>query len=387
MTELTREEARRLAVAGQLLDGSLDGSGRILDVARHIGYLQLDPTNAVARSHLLVLFSRLGVYDVAKLERLLRTRKLYEYSAAIVPADEHRLHRTTMHRYPHAYGGGWPERIEAWLAENARLRESVLAQLEERGPLPSRAIADESEQGWRSTGWTNERNVTRMLEFLWAKGEVLVHGRDGQQRLWHLAHRVIPPAEPLPVDEATRRVALRSLRGLGVATLQQVKEEPFADGPFPGLMDAVREDKNVETVSVAGLKGAWYAHRDDLARLARPEPAPYTTLLSPFDPLIRNRKRTLALWDFDFRLEIYVPKEKRWGFFVMPVLHGNDLVARIDPTMDRKAGVLRVNAIRWETRAPRDVPLDQAVGRLADFLGATRIAWPRAGRRPPIRKG
>ena len=385
MIELSLDEARRLAVAGQLLDGSLAGTGRILDVARHIGYLQLDPTNAVARSHLLVLFSRLGPYDVGELERLLRERELYEYSAAIVPAEEHRLHRTSMERYPHAYGGGWPARVQTWLDGNARLRESILKQLEERGPLPSRAIQDDSDRGWRSTGWTNERNVTRMLEFLWAQGHVLVNGRDGQQRLWDLAHRVVPPAEPLPVEEAELRVGLRSLRGLGVATLQQVKEEPFVDRTFPGMPEAVRNAEGVERVAVEGLKGAWYAHRDDLARLAEREPSPYTTLLSPFDPLIRNRQRTEALWDFEFRLEIYVPKEKRWGFFVLPLLHGTDLVARIDPTMDRKAGVLRINAIRWEPNAPQDVPLDDAVGRLAEFLGATRVAWPRRGRRPASR--
>jgi len=361
----------------------LVGTGRILDVARHIGYLQLDPTNAVARSHLLVLFSRLGPYDVAELERLLSERKLYEYAAAIVPAEEHRLHQTSMRRYPSAYSGGWPKRIEAWLEENARLRDSVLKQLEERGPLPSREIQDESDRGWRSTGWTNERNVTRMLEFLWMQGHVLVHGRNGQQRLWNLAHRVVPPAEPLALEEARLRVGLRSLRGLGVATLQQVKEEPFADLPYPGMPEAVRDADGVDPVQVDGLKGTWYVHRGDLARLDEPEPASYTTLLSPFDPLIRNRRRTEALWDFEFRLEIYVPKEKRWGFFVLPVLHGNDLVARIDPTMDRKAGVLRINAIGWEPGAPADVPLDDAVARLAEFLGARRVLWGRVRRTPP----
>jgi len=383
---LTREEARRLAVAGTLLDGSLDGSGRIVDVVRKIGYLQLDPTNAVARSHLLVLFSRLGPYDLAKLERLLNTRKLYEYSAAIVAAEDHALHRTSMNRYPEGHYGGWPARIEAWLEANARLRVSVLQQLEESGPLPSRAIKDDSDTGWRSTGWTNERNVTRMLEFLWLMGQILVHGRDGQQRVWDLAHRVIPPADPLPIEEATARVALRSLRLLGVATLQQVKEEPFVDRPFAGLGEAVREGAGIERVEVEGQKGAWYAHRDDLTLLDKPEREPYTTLLSPFDPLIRNRKRTQSLWDFDFRLEIYIPKDKRWGFFVLPVLHGNDLVGRIDPTMDRKAGVLRINALKWEPGAPADVPLEAVVGRLAKFLGAVRVTWPRSNRRPPARR-
>jgi uncharacterized protein YcaQ len=355
-------------------------------VVRKIGYLQLDPTNAVARSHLLVLFSRLGPYDMAKLERLLAQRKLYEYSAAIVLADEYPLHLACMRHFPHFFRGGYPATIEKWLADNAALRESIVAQLDERGPLPSREIVDVSERAWRSTGWTNDRNVTRMLEMLWLKGEVLVHGRQTAQRLWALPERVLAPAEPLPLDEVERRVAMRSLRGLGVATGQQVREEPFVGGPFYGLGDVVRELDGVERVKVEGQKGAWYAHRDDLKLLDKPEPEPYTTLLSPFDPLIRNRKRTQALWDFDFRLEIYIPQDKRWGFFVLPVLHGSDLVGRIDPTMDRKAGVLRINKINWEPGAPADVPLEATVHRLAEFLGASRVTWPRSNRRPPARK-
>jgi uncharacterized protein YcaQ len=348
---------------------------------RKIGYLQLDPTNAVARSHLLVLFSRLGPYDLAKLERLLATRKLYEYSAAIVPAEEYPLHLACMRHFPHFFRGGYPATIERWLGDNAALRKAIVAQLKERGPLPSREVVDVSERAWKSTGWTNERNVTRMLELLWAKGEVLVHGRQGAQRLWALPENVLPPAEPAPLDQVERHVALRSLRGLGVATGQQVREEPFVGGPFYGLAEVVPELDGVECVKVEGQKGTWYAHRDDLKLLDKPERGPYTTLLSPFDPLIRNRKRTQALWDFDFRLEIYIPKEKRWGFFVLPVLHANDLVGRIDPTMDREAGVLRINAIKWEPDAPADVPLEAAVERLAEFLGAARVTWPRSSRR------
>jgi uncharacterized protein YcaQ len=380
--ELSLAQARRLAVAGTLLDGSLDGSERILDVVRKIGYLQLDPTNAVARSHLIVLFSRLGPYDVAKLERLLAQQKLYEYSAAIVLGEEYPRHLALMQKFPHQFGGGYPANIERWLADNAALHEAIVAQLAERGPLPSRDLVDVSQRAWKSTGWTNERNVTRMLELLWAKGEVLVHGRAGGQRLWALADSVLPRTEPVPFDEVERQVALRSLRGLGVATAQQVQDEPFVAGPFRGINKLVPELDGVERVAVEGQKGTWYAHRDDLKLLDRPEAGPYTTLLSPFDPLIRNRKRTVALWGFDFRLEIYVPKEKRWGFFVLPVLHGDDLVGRIDPTLDRKAGVLRINAIKWEPGAPKDVPLEATVARLADFLGATRVTWPRSRRRP-----
>ena len=124
---------------------------------------------------------------------------------------------------------------------------------------------------------------------------------------------------------------------------------------------------------VEGLPGRWFAHAEVLEWRFRPR----TTLLSPFDKLISNRERTEELFGFRFRLEIYVPKEKReHGYFVLPILHGERLVGRIDPFFDRKAGVLRVNAVHWEAGAPTDVPLEETVTELAAWLGAEEVAWP-----------
>jgi uncharacterized protein YcaQ len=171
---------------------------------------------------------------------------------------------------------------------------------------------------------------------------------------------------------------VRSLRALGIATPQQVTKH-FIRRRYHGLATAWRE---LEAVGVIvpidlGLRGDWYVHADDLARLDQIEAGefePRTTLLSPFDNLICDRDRTLALWDFDFKLEIYVPKSKRWGYFVMPLLHGDRLIARFDLAVDRKARVLKVIAERWEpgwagARRPTR-PVKQALGELASFLGA-----------------
>ena len=252
--KLSLPDARRIAVAGQLLPAPRGTS--IVDVVRHIGYLQLDPTRAVERNHLLVLWSRLGSYSVEELQRLLGERELYEYSAAIVPTEDYPLHRSAMRRYP-AYEAGtaWNDRIKRWLKDNAVAQRRILAQLRRDGPLASRDLGDIEMRPWESTGWTNERNLTRMLEFLSLQGKVLVSKREGGQRLWDVAEHVVPErrrkeASP-PVREIVRRAADRSLRGLGVATPQEVRLEPFVNGPYPGIREAAEQIGR--TVEVEGL--------------------------------------------------------------------------------------------------------------------------------------
>lgn len=368
---LSIPQARRLAVAGQWLPAPKRAG--ILDVVRHVGYLQLDPTNVVARNHLLILWSRLGKYDVDELERLRwEARELYEYSAAIVPVSDFAIHETCMRRYPNAYS--FADWVNTWMRDNAALRRNVILQLRRQGPLPSRELKFAADRGWKSTGWTNERNVSRMLEFLHAKGTVIVAGRQGQQRVWDLGERWLPRSEqPLTLAEAERRVVERSARNLGVATAKEIQREFFAGGPWPGVRNAIEslvEEGKLVLAEIKGMPGERFAHAD---LLPPPPRRSHTTFLSPFDPLIRNRERTEAFWDFHFRLEIYVPKPKRqYGFFVMPILHGDRLVGRIDPQFDRKAGVLRINAVHWEQGA-KEVPLGRPLRRLAAFLGADSI--------------
>ncbi len=379
--KLSLADARRIAVAGQLLPAAPRGTS-ILDVVRHIGYLQLDPTRAVERNHLLVLWSRLGNYSGADLQRLLDERELYEFSAAIVPTEDYPLHRSAMRRYP-AFDSspGWNDRIKGWLKDNGAAQRQIVAQLRRGGPLTSRDIGDIPMRPWESTGWTSDRNLTRMLEFLSHQGKVLVSKREGGQRLWDVAERVVPErarkAKSPPLPEIVRRAADRSLRGLGVATAQEVRLEPFVGGPYPGIREAAEQVGR--TAEVEGL-GRRLVHP-----AAEPRRSRQTTLLSPFDPLIRNRERTEALFGFRFRLEIYVPKDKReFGFFVLPILHGDRLIGRIDPTMDRKANVFRVNAVYAEEAAPENAgpAIAKAVSRLAKWLGAGEIAYSR--KVPPI---
>jgi len=391
--------ARRVFVTRQRLAGQRPpaGAAGIMEVASDLGYLQLDPISVVARSHQLVLWSRLGGYHLGDLDRLLwRERRLFEYwthGASIVRTEDYQLHHLLMRRYP-SDRSAYNRRVRAWLAENQALRRSILRRLRADGPLPGKALEDRAAVGWRSAGWTSGRNVERMLDVLWTQGRIMVAGRAGQQRLWDLAERWLPdwtPTERLPEREIVRRAAQRSLRALGVATARDV-DRHFTEGRYPGLaavLAGLERAGRVERVRVAtdGVEwpGPWFVHADDLPlleRLQAGEWRPRTTLLSPFDNLVIGRERTERLFRFRFRMEIYVPKAaRRYGYYVLPVLHGDRLVGRVDPAMDRRRGRLLVHAVHAEPDAPASAgpALAAALRELAAFLGAEEVEL----RQPP----
>jgi uncharacterized protein len=375
--------ARKLAVMGQLL--SAPRPRTIEDVVRGLGKIQLDPTKAVARTEHLVLFSRLGsAFRIEELERMLwQDRSLFEYWVEIVPTADLAIHRPTMRRYP----GGGPRgelasraAVRTWLADNASFRRHVLRELRLRGPLRARDVEDRTQVPWRSgPGWggdENVRHVAAMLDILWFKGEVMIVGRDGQQRVWDLAERSLPMAEPpLPQREVARRIVDGQLRARGVANPKQFGWA--FDGRAPGweraLAELVKEGAAVP-VAVGDLAGEWYVHADVLTQPFKPR----TMLLSPFDDLISDRDHAEALFDFFFRLEIYVPKAKRqFGYFVMPVLQGDRLIGRIDPRFDRESGVLHVHAVYEEegAAASQGPVVRRAIDEMARWLGAGEVRF------------
>ncbi len=389
---IDRTAARRLAIAKQRLSGAAPTSSpaRVLETVRAVRYVQLDPISVVARSPLLVLRSRLTGFDPKHLDRLLwRDRSLFEYwahAASIVLTEDHAIHHYRMRNFP-SRDDTWGARFNAWAERNGALRRSILRELHRNGSMRVGDFADNAvSESWVSTGWTRDRNVDQMLGFLWMRGVVMVARRRGLEKWWDLTERVLPAEarrERIRDVEVTRRAAVLSLRGLGVATAQQIRSH-FTVRRYPDLprvLERLERDRVVERVHVDGLKGQWFVHRDDLPLLERIERGswrPRSTLLSPFDNLIRDRARALAMFGLDYRMEIYVPPAKRrYGYYAMPLLHGDRFVARVDPSFDRQGGRLVLKAVHAEdgVRATRDLApvVADAVKELAAWGGATRV--------------
>jgi hypothetical protein len=398
MRTISLQIARRLFIQRQRLNNlkpTTDAAG-ILDVVRDLGCLQLDPISAVARSHQLVVRSRVGNYDLGALDQLLWTeRSLFEYwahQASIVLTEDYPIHSLLMRTYAREEATGQVSQCyQQWLTDNQKLRRRLLSDLKRRGPLPSRVFENKSEgdAGWYSSGWTSGRDVSQMLDYLWITGKIMVAGRAGLQKLWDLSERCLPewtPREKLSENEVVRRAMQKSLRALGVATPQHINQH-FTRKRYPHLKDrlhALLAEGLIEKVHVENDKAEWFIHAEDVPLLDRIEADEIaferTTLLSPFDNLICDRARTARLFNFDFTIEIYVPAHKRqYGYYVLPILHGDRLIGRIDPKFDREHHRLHIHAVHAEKDAPRNRQtgraIRDAIEDLATFLGATDIHY------------
>ncbi|HEV8252378.1 MAG TPA: crosslink repair DNA glycosylase YcaQ family protein [Candidatus Limnocylindria bacterium] len=344
-------EARRIAIRAQLLDAPRPTD--LLAVVHRLTLLQIDPTAAIAPSADLVAWSRLGsAYRPAHLQRALeQDRTLFERDAMVRPMSDLGLYLAEMETFPHY------DKQRDWLRANDRFRRDILDRLSASGPLLSRDIPDTSVVPWPSSGWTNDRNVTQMLEFLMMRGEVAIAGRVGRQRLWEVPERVYPADAPIiPADEALRERNRRRLRSLGIAR-QKGTAIPI---------DSVVVGDAGEPATVEGVPGAW---RVDPEALGQPFEG-RTALLSPFDRLTYDRARAVQLFDFEYVLEMYKPPAKRrWGYFALPILHDDRLVGKLDATADRKASKLVVNAIH------EDVPFTRAIARAVDDEIAGLASW------------
>lgn len=335
---LTPQDARRIAVRAQLLPAERPAG--LLDTVRHLTLLQDEPTAAVAPSAQVVAWSRLGSsFEPGELDDALGTGTLVELQQMLRPAEDVALFRAEMATWP---GPGelreWQVDQRDWLEANDGCRRDILDKLYDEGPLPARELPDTTLVPWESSGWNNDRNVRMLLNLLVRRGEVAAAGRDGRERLWDLAERVYPDVPVVPLEEALRIRAERLLRSLGLS-----RGRALAGVGEPAVVEGVRGTWRVDPTYLDG------------------DFEPRTALLSPLDRLVFDRKRIADLFGFDYQLEMYKPAaRRRWGYWAMPILHGDRLVGKLDATAERDRGVLRVDAVH------EDEPFDPTMGAAVD---------------------
>jgi len=357
--KLSLAAARRIALAAQ---GFADPRPVGQPARRHLGRVlsrtglfQIDSVSAVVRAHYMPLYSRLGPYDMAMLDDAAagRRRLLFEYwahEASLLPVETWPLLRWRMQaaeRNEGIYRG-----LASWARDNSGLIGDVHRQVVDRAPLAASEILGPKGAG----GWWGWSDAKAALEWLFWAGRVTTHSRRGFERLYDLPERVLPKAVlamPVPQPaEAQRQLLGISAAALGIATAGDLRDYfRLSPAAMQGRLEELVEAGDLLPVAVEGWKQQAYLH----ARARRPRKVAARALLAPFDPLVFERSRTERLFGFHYRIEIYTPAEKRrYGYYVLPFLLGERIVARVDLRADRPAGVLRLLAAYAEPGAPPD---------------------------------
>jgi uncharacterized protein YcaQ len=369
---LSHAAAQALMVAAQGLDRRPErvaSKDDLLGTIRRMGVLQIDTIHVVARSPYLVLWSRLGAYPQEWLTDLLSERALFEYwahEACFLPIESYPLFR---HRMLDAANMGWKYARE-WAANNRDALDRVLAHVREYGPVRS---ADFERTDGQAGGWWEWKPEKRALETLFTSGELMIARRHNFQRIYDLRERILPEwddAQVPPIEQVRRTLALQAVRALGVTTARWVADYfRTSQRDTAPLLPALAAEGALSEVTVEGWQSPGYIHPDNLA-LAEAAAAgtltpELTTLLSPFDPLVWDRARALAMFGFDYRIECYTPAPKRrYGYFTLPILRRGQLIGRLDPKAHRKEGRFEIKALHLE-------PGIRVTGELAaDIAGA-----------------
>lgn len=378
-SSLSAAEARRVALAAQGFAKPrppAPGTRQLNAAMVRMATLQIDSVNVFARSHYMPLFSRVGPYDTAALDRLLFASKApyveyWAHVAAFIPAEDWGLFRFRMDAIRAKYGTA----SDGWLNTHGDIVDWVRGELAERGPLRPAQIEHDAKKGARGPWWDWDV-VKRTLEHLWLYGEVAIAGRRGFERRYALAEDVIPRHvldAPWARDDAIRELVRRAARAYGVATAADLADY-WRITDRKAVLTAVGELVDAGELSPVTVEGWTTAGRPTPAWLHRDATVPRrvdaATILTPFDPLVWFRDRAERVFDFEYRIEIYLPAPKRrYGYYSLPVLIGDDVVGRVDLKADRAASTLLVQSAWWEHGRPAD-----AAARLADVL-AEAAAW------------
>ena len=357
--QITRAQARRIAVRAQ--DLTAERPTLLAPLVDQLMEVRYDQTAHVVPSAHLVAWSRLGArYQREELTRALETdRELFEWAHAIITIELLPVKLAAAQAFP-----PWDESRE-WLEVNEGFQADVLDRLRAEGPLLAKQIPDTSQVSWSSSGWSNDRNVIKMIELLHAQGKVAVSRRAGRQRVWDLAERVYPSDLPeIPLEAAGHLLAEHRLSSLGIAPASRRN----------ALFEASVGDAG-EGVTVEGSDRVWRVDPSALALVDEPN-APRTALLSPLDGLVFHRERLTEIFEFDYLLEMYKPAAaRRWGYWALPILHGDRLIGKLDAQTDLKAKTLTINAIHEDHPFNREVreAVEAEIDALAVWLGVERV--------------
>jgi uncharacterized protein YcaQ len=392
MLSATPEQVRQLVLLKQRLAGTPPPPTKegIMEIARNIRVIQVDPVSVVAPSYYLVLWSRLGKYNTDDLESLLwEEKKLIQnwaHASSYVLTEDYPIFKKLMDSWG-TEDGKPVKRTWDWIQKNRELESHILEALSKR-PMLSKDFEDKSRTDWWSTGWTSNRNVSRMLNALWAQGKIMITGRQGNNKLWTLTETHLPswtPWQELTWREHTKLAVQHSLKSLGIAQSRHIRDY-YIRRSYTNLEDCLQELEQEGTIHKIKIEdtetkwmGTWYIHDEDVKHLQNLDTlTPKTTLLSPFDNLIIDRQRTLKTFNFKYSFELYLKPEKRkYGPYTLPILHQHKLIGRIDPKMDRKTERLHINGVYFEPNQEFDrenyEAISDSIWSLADFLGAPEI--------------
>ncbi len=400
------EGIRRLAVTKQRLVGNLPKKGQatreqIISVMRDLTFVQWDPIDVVAPSHVLTLWNRVGNFALSDLEKLLwDEKKLFEhwvnFALTLVLTEDYPLYYSMMKHYPESIGKSWGSRKPKtlkFLADNKALGRSILNQLKKKGPLLQNQI-EEYVPAKSPDGWSTVSKVSEMLFHLSMNGELMVVGHEGKRNIWGLSSEFLPSwveKKEYSEEEVEHMTAERAIRSLGTASPPEINYY-FPRGRYQNLkkaLDSLLKDSVIHRVRVEDLlqsRDERYVHDLDVKLLESLTGGdnslfvPRVSLLPPFDNLISGRERTNRVFGFDYSHEMFLPQKRRkFGYYVLPILWGETLVGRIDPIMDKQKGKLIINSVHAEPGVPADktvaIKIAEKIESLAKFLGANEVVY------------
>lgn len=398
------EAVRRLFITKQHLNGDrAAGSFRenVVNLIRELAYIQWDPVTVVAPSHLISLWSRIGNFQHSDLDELMWQEKYaflhWTPIAVLVLTEDYPLFNSLMKRYPNSLGRSWGSHIstaQKFIDSHLKLAEKVLDKLSE-GPADLRQFKDYGKRKKSEDGWSSGNEVSTLLYHLHMMGKVMVSGHAGNQNMWSLTDSFLPDwadKSILSPEEFDRLSAQRALKALGVASELDINRY-FVRGRYYDIKNTLETLENESELLEVRIEEAsrmkkHYIYSGDVEKLESVENKtlePTMRLISPFDNLISIRERTKRIFNFDYILEQFVPKEKRkYGTYVLPILWRDRLVGRIDAKLEKEANVLSINSVHSEPgfEKSREIPesLHATIGDFAEFLGADKVAY---GRKKP----